>query len=117
VNRTAFRFYNQYAMPEEYATREITVRLHNNAHDAERGLKNRAHHLRAIPPGDPDFDGLYARRVDAESMNRQLEDTLFLKKAHSVGHLRQESDMLGFALMVNAVTRARHREQQRLLAA
>ena len=59
-----------------------------------------------MPQGDPEFDRPYARRNDAESVNRSLEDTLFLKKAHSVGHLGQQADMLGFALMVNSVTLA-----------
>jgi len=85
-DKAAYRFYNQYGMPKEYATREITVRLHNSAEEEARRL-NRAENLRAIPPEDPDFDRLYARRGDAESLNRNLEDSLYLKKAHSLGTL------------------------------
>ncbi len=62
--------------------------MHNSAEEEARRL-NRAENLRAIPPKDPDFDRLYARRGDAESLNRNLEDSLYLKKAHSLGHLRQ----------------------------
>ena len=109
----AYRFYNQYEMPEGYATREITVRLHNSAQEEARGL-NRAENLRAIPPEDPDFAQLYARRGDAESLNRNLEDSLYLKKAHSLGHFRQEADLLGFAQLVNSITLARHRARERL---
>jgi hypothetical protein len=109
----ARRFYNQYEMPEGYATREITVRLHNSAEEEARRL-NRAENLRAIPPVDPDFDRLYARRGDAESFNRNLEDSLYLKKAHSLGYLRQEADLLGFAQLVNSISLARHRASERL---
>jgi hypothetical protein len=70
--------------------------------------------LRAIPPGDPDFERLYARRKDAESINRHVEDTLYLGRAHSLGRLRQTADLLGFALMVNSLTLARHRSARRL---
>ena len=70
-----------------------------------------------IPRGDPDFDHLYARRADAESINRALEDTLYWNSAHSVGHLRQEADLLGFALMVNSLTLARHRAREAVKAA
>jgi hypothetical protein len=58
------------------------------------------------------FRPVYARRNDAESLNRQIEDTLYLKKAHSVGHERQEADLFGFALMVNSLTLARYRERK-----
>jgi hypothetical protein len=67
---------------------------------------NRAENLRAIPRTDPDFARLYTRRGDAESVNRALEDTLYLNCAHSEGHLRQTADLLGLALMVNSLTLA-----------
>ena len=90
-DKAAYRFYNQYEMPKGYATREITVRLLNSVEEEARRL-NRAENLRAIPPEDPDFDRLYVRRGDAEFLNRNLDDSLYLKKAHSLGHLRQEAD-------------------------
>jgi hypothetical protein len=34
-DKATYRFYNQYEMPEEYATREITVRLHNSAEEEQ----------------------------------------------------------------------------------
>jgi len=46
-DKAAYRFYNQYEMPKEYATREITVRLHNSVEEEARRL-NRAENLRAI---------------------------------------------------------------------
>ena len=58
-----------------------------------------------------------ARRGDAESVSRALEDTLYLNRAHSEGHLRQTADLLGFALMVNPLTLARHRARERVKTA
>jgi hypothetical protein len=111
-----WRWYNQYALPDEFAKREINVRLHGDDSDAKRRF-NRAENLRAIAPSDPDFDRLYALRPDAESLNRSIEDSLYLKKAHSVGRHRQEADFLGFALMTNSLTLARHRARERIAAA
>jgi hypothetical protein len=92
------------------------VRLHGNDEDERRGL-NRAENLRPIPPSDPDFGRLYGRRNDAESLNRALEDSLYLGRAHSLGWVRQRTDLLGFALMHNAITRARLRKRKRRTAA
>ena len=69
---------------------------------------NRTENLRPIPPADPDFARLYPRRNDAESINRDLDDTLYLRRAHSVGHARQHLNLLGYALVVNAVALHRH---------
>ncbi len=88
----------------------ITVRLHGNDDDSRRKL-NRPENVRPIPPGDPDFARLYPRRNDAESINRSLEDTLWLGRAHSVGHERQHLNLIGFALMTNSLTRARHKSR------
>ncbi|MCB0970619.1 MAG: hypothetical protein KDA97_03730, partial [Acidimicrobiales bacterium] len=68
--------------------------------------------VRAIPPSDPDFSRLYARRNDAEATNRSLDDTLWLRRAHSVGHERQHLNLLGFALATNALATHRHRDRQ-----
>jgi hypothetical protein len=111
-----FRFYGRYRLPDDYGAGIITVRHGNTPEDRDRRF-NRAENLRPIPPGDPDFERLYRRRRDAESINRLLKDTLFLRRAHSVGHLRQEADLLGFALLVNSLTRARCRDPARPLAA
>ncbi len=70
-----YRWYNDYQLPERYEHRTITVRLHGNDDDAAPKL-NRTENLRPIPPGDPDFERLFPRRNDAESINRYLDDTL-----------------------------------------
>jgi hypothetical protein len=60
--------------------------------------------VRPIPPSDPAFARLYARRNDAESINRGVVDSLYLGRAHSVGHLRQHVNLLGYAFMVNSLS-------------
>lgn len=111
ADKRGFRFYNQYRMPQGYTTREITVRLHNSPKD---GKLNRAENLRAIPYGDPDRRELYLRRKDAESLNDVLERSLYPKKAHSIGRWRQESDLLGFGLLMNAQTLAQALARERI---
>ncbi len=116
ARKEGFRWYAQYRLPAEFGGEEITLRLHRNDEDAKKRL-NRTENLRAIPRSDPDFARLYARRADAESINRALEDTLYWNRAHSVGHLRQTADLLGFALMVNSLTLAKHRAREAVKAA
>ncbi len=48
---------------------------------------------------------------------RALEETLYLNRAHSEGHLRQTADLLGFASVVNSLTLARHRAREAVKAA
>lgn len=60
----------------------------------------------------PDFKALYGRRNDSESINRGLIDTLYLGRAHSVGHARQHVNLLGYALMVNALALHQHRRRR-----
>ena len=92
------------------------MRLHQDEADRKRKF-NRTENVRAISPSDPDFPRLYGRRNDSESLNRALEDTLFLGRAHSLGWRRQQVEMLGWALTVNAMTMARHRAAEALKAA
>lgn len=99
------------------AVQELSERVAVRRAEANIIELNRAENLRAIPRSDPDFARLYVRRGDAESVNRALEDTLYLNRAHSEGHLRQTADLLGFALMVNSLTLARHRAREAVKAA
>jgi hypothetical protein len=111
-----YRWYNDYRLPDRLGGGTVTVRLHGNDEDRTRRF-NRTENIRPIPPSDPDFPRLYARRNDAESINRHLEDTLFLGRAHSVGCLRQQVDLIGYALLVNGLTVLRHERRGRLPAA
>jgi len=104
-----YRWYADYRFPDHYDAQPITVRLHANAEDEARRF-NRTENVRPIPPGDPDFARLYPRRLDAESINRGIDDSLWIGRAHSLGHARQHLNLLGYALMVNGL--AVHRHQQ-----
>ena len=105
-----FRWYNDYQLPERLGGGTITVRLHATDGDAKRKF-NRTENVRPIPSTDPDFAGLYRRRNDAESINRALDDTLWLRRAHSIGHERQHLNLLTFALGVNSLALHRHRSR------
>ena len=48
---------------------------------------------------DPDFDSLHALRNDCESINRGVDDSLYPKRAQSVGHNRQLLNLIGYAIM------------------
>ena len=111
-----YRWYNDYQLPDRYDALTITVRLHGNADDQARKF-NRTENVRPIPPTDPDFARLYPRRNDSESINRNLEDTLWLGRAHSIGHARQHLNLLGYALMVNGLALHRHQRRRTQLAA
>jgi len=105
-----FRWYNDYRLPERLGGGTITVRLHATDDDVKRKF-NRTENVRPIPSTDPDFAGLYRRRNDAESINRALDDTLWLRRAHSIGHERQHLNLLTFALGVNSLALHRHRSR------
>lgn len=102
-----FRWYNDYRLPAHLGGGTVTIRLHGNADDEKRRF-NRTENIRPIPATDPDFAGLYKRRNDAESINRALDDTLWLRRAHSIGHARQHLNLLTFALGVNSLALYRH---------
>ena len=101
-----YRWYTDHRLTDEYGGGTVTVRLHGTDDDAIRKF-NRAENLRPIPPHDPDLDldldRLYARRNDAESINRHLDDTLWLGRAHSIGRHRQSLNLLTYALCVNGL--------------
>jgi hypothetical protein len=103
-----YRWYNHYRLPDHLGGEQIVVRLHGNDEDAVRKF-NRTENVRPIPPSDPDFRALYARRNDAESVNRAFDDTLWLRRARSVGQARQRLNLLTYALAVNALALHRHR--------
>lgn len=103
-----YRWYNQHTLPDDLGGGTITLRLHGNDDDTRRKL-NRTENLRPIPPTDPAFAEPFRQRNDAESINRNVDDTMFLRRAHSVGAARQHVNLLGYALMVNSLTLAEHR--------
>ena len=108
--KVGFRWYNDYRLPDHLGGGTLSMRLHGNTEDDRRRF-NRTENLRPIPPTDPDFKALYRRRNDAESINRALDDTLWLRRAHSIGHQRQHLNLLTHALMVNSLALHRHDER------
>ncbi len=67
ADKTGYRWYNDYRLPDRLGAGQITVRLHNDASDAARKF-NRTENVRPIPATDPDFRDLFRRRNDAESI-------------------------------------------------
>lgn len=104
-----FRFYNEYVTPNGD---KVLMRLDTTEQDKQRKL-NRSENLRQIAPNDFDFKRLYGRRSDAESINRALDDTLRLRRAHSKGAARQSINLIGFAILTNAVACYFHERRQR----
>ena len=107
-----WRWYGVYAVPDDAGGGTIRVRLDTTDEDRRRKF-NRAEHLRAIPPSDPDYQRLYSRRSDAESINRALDDSSWLGRAHSAGRDRQLLNLIGYAIAVNSLALHRHRRVAR----
>ena len=107
-----YRFYRLVRLPEYLGGGQLRIRTTGDEEDEARGL-SRAEHLRTVAETDPDFPALKARRNDAESLNKYLEDTLDRGRAHSVGALAQDADLLGFGLGLNALTWFRNQERRR----
>ena len=105
-----YRWYNDYRLPDGHGGGVVTIRLHGNDEDKKRKF-NRTENVRPIPPGDPDFERLYRRRNDAESINRHLDDSLWLRRAHSIGHRRQTLNLLTYALGINGLAVHLHRQR------
>jgi len=106
-----WRWYGLYTIPDHAGGGTLRVRLDTTDEDRRRKF-NRAEHLRPIPPSDPEYRRLYARRADAESINRQLDDSQWLGRAHSVGRTRQTLNLIGYAIAVNSLALHRHRRAQ-----
>jgi hypothetical protein len=111
ADKVGFRWYNDYRLPDHLGGGTITIRLHCNDDDTKRRF-NRTENIRPIPQTDPDFKALYRRRNDAESINRALDDTMWLRRAHTVGHERQHLNLLTHALGVNSLAVWRHQRRQ-----
>jgi len=111
-----YRWYNDYRLSTPSGDATVTIRLHGNDDDRARRF-NRTENIRPIAPGDADFDRLYPRRNDAESINRHLDDTLWLRRAHTVGHHRQTLNLLTYALGINAIAVHLHHQRHAPLTA
>lgn len=103
-----WRWYGVYGVPEDRGGGTIRARLDTTDEDRKRRF-NRTEHLRPIPPSDPEYAALYHRRSDAESINRALDDSCWLGRAHSAGRERQLVNLIGYAIAVNSLALHRHR--------
>ena len=112
-DKQRFRFYSYWRLPDRYGGRVVGVRHHQDASDDVRGI-NRPENLRPIPEGCEDYERLIALRPDAESINRGIEDHLFINRASGKGWRRQMLDLLGHARVVNAITLARCRAREQI---
>jgi hypothetical protein len=115
-DKAGYRFYGYFRLPEKYGREEVAVRLHQSDEDTRRRI-NRTENLRPIPEGSEDFKRLFPLRSDAESINRGIEDSLWINRASAKGWRRQLVDLLGYARLVNALTFARCRGRPALGAA
>jgi hypothetical protein len=93
-----------YAVPKYLGgSGRLWLRLDQTDEDRARNF-NRTEYVSVIPESDKDFAALHGLRQDAESINRGITDGMYLGRAHSMGHLSQRMNMLGYALMVNSLT-------------
>jgi hypothetical protein len=108
-----YRTYVEYLVtsPSGRATQTLREPTYNRPADDEAGF-NRAENVRQIPPGDPYYEKIKGRRSDAEAANREIENSLYLNRAHSLGARRQLYDLYGYVLVRNALARGRHRRIQ-----
>ncbi|EFP57821.1 hypothetical protein I6I76_12680 [Dermacoccus nishinomiyaensis] len=95
-----FRWYAEYALPSGLIHRE---RLDQTLEDVATKF-NRAEHLQPFPKGTPEYEAVYHRRPDAESLHDTL-DSLFYK-GRMIAYFKETQDlaMLSFALGQNAVS-------------
>jgi hypothetical protein len=106
-DRTQWRLYAEYSVPDSLGGGTVRLRLDRTAHDVATGF-NREEHLRPIPPRDPDHQRLYARRNDTESGNRLLDDSMLRERAHTVGWQRQLFNLTTWAAVGNATANRQH---------
>jgi hypothetical protein len=89
----------------------FTERTYNNDKDKKKGPKgtdfNRAENIRLIPPDFDVFNENYGQREEAESLNRRIDDHLYLRRARSYTKERQILDLIGHAHVVNSIGRYR----------
>jgi hypothetical protein len=108
-----YRWYGYYRLSEKYCRHVISIQFHRHEDDKRRKI-NRCDNLRPIPEGSKDYDRLHVLRPDAESINRGVEDSLYINRATAKGWGRQMVDLLGDARLVNAITLARCRAREHL---
>ena len=110
-----YRWYNDYRLPD---------RLRAPDHHRPPPRQRRGRRAEAQPhrerPAHPARRSRLRAALPAPQRRRihqpHLDDTLWLRRAHSIGHARQHLNLLGYALTVNALALHRHRGDTRRTA-
>ena len=88
------------AVPERLRGAVAWIRLDSTPEEIPQN-RPRTRSLRTFAEHDPDFDRLYGRREDTESLNNHLKSHLWGRRAASIGFDRQRLNMRGYQLLVN----------------
>ena len=80
-----------------------TERLDTTAEDKKRGF-NRAHVIRLHPPESKYYEETYGYRADIESVNNNLDSTLYRHRMITDSKERQALVILGFTMARNAIS-------------
>lgn len=106
------RWYGEYKIPDHPGLplylRGIEVRLRL---DGNRDGISISDNLRFHNEHTANFPALHGLRQDTESDNNRLKQTLWNKRAHSVGYASQTLDMLGFYLLGNLKAAIAYRQR------
>lgn len=99
-----WRYYLKVRIGCPYGDQDIAIPLYHDD-TTPGGLKfARGEYLRLYPTNTPQFDVLYGRRNDTESLHNQLK--VRLRKMPAYGQRRQRLYLLGLVVAHNALTRA-----------
>jgi hypothetical protein len=107
-----YRSYAEYEVPCPRGGRPRLIRESTITDDDDlaKGF-NRSEHIRQIPWTSPDYEPTYHRRSDAESINRGIDDALYLRRARSYGARAQHFNLLSHMLVVNSTSRLLHQRR------
>jgi hypothetical protein len=106
--RAGFRLYGEYKTADGYVVR---LPLYITDKDKKRNF-NRTQWLRPYGMDGNVYKELYPVRPSAESVNRQIEDCLWQKRANVFEFRRVHVDLLGWALADNAISDFVRRRQR-----
>jgi hypothetical protein len=76
-----------------------------------QGGVDRGEHLRALPPDDERYPGIYNRRQMSESLNSWIKAQLPGRRARTYGQDNQHIDLLFLGIARNTMSALRHRDR------
>ena len=112
-----WRFYVRYLVPDPNGGDSAVMRVPVTTDDDDlaRGF-NRSQYIRQVPAGTDSYKKVYPRRSDSESLNRQIDDSLYRNRARSFGAKGQLLNLLSHAVVLNSLSAFRHRDRKQRLA-